>query len=71
LYCAIANLNLGYLIIAEQLLKKCLVEPEIASEAQKQMAMVYKEQGKVDQACEMYKRALENSKDHSISFELG
>jgi hypothetical protein len=48
LYCAIANLNLGYLIIAEQLLKRCLVEPEIDAEAQKQMAKVYKEQGKVD-----------------------
>lgn len=33
LYCAIANLNLGYLIIAEQLLKRCLVEPEIDAEA--------------------------------------
>ena len=43
LYCAMANSNLGYLIIAEQLLKRCLVEPEIDAEAQKEMAKVYKE----------------------------
>jgi Tfp pilus assembly protein PilF len=35
------------------------------------MAKVYKEQGKVDQACEMYKSALNKLKDHAIAFELG
>jgi tetratricopeptide (TPR) repeat protein len=33
LHCGIANLKLGYLLIAEQMLNNCLAFPEIKSEA--------------------------------------
>jgi Tfp pilus assembly protein PilF len=45
LLCGMANMKCGYLIIAEQMLSKCLVFPEIKSQAQAVLAKVYKEQG--------------------------
>ena len=35
MYCGIANLKLGYLIIAEQMFEKCLVHPEISTDAKR------------------------------------
>lgn len=43
LLCGISNLKLGYLIIAEQLFTRCLLEPDISSDAQKHLAEVYRE----------------------------
>lgn len=72
LYCGIANLKLGYLIIAEQMFEKCLVHPELISDAKRWMALLYKEQGHFQRACEMYKQSLAGAQkpDHAISFEL-
>lgn len=58
LYCGIANLNLKYMIIAEQMFLRCMVEPDIVSEAQRHLALVYGEQGHLEKSAEMYKAAL-------------
>ena len=71
MYCGEANYNLGYLIIAEQMLKKSLVYPEIKNQAQRILACVYKEQGHFDLAQEMYANALHDEPDHKLAFELG
>jgi len=54
------------------MLEKCMVHPELLSEAKRWMALVYKEQGNFPRACEMYKQSLAEAQkpDHAISFEL-
>ena len=45
-------------------------EPEIVYDAQKHLAAVYREQGHYEKACEMYKSAFMQLRDHNTSFEL-
>ena len=56
--CAKANLKLGYLIIAEGMLKNCLKtadqESQVIIEAKTLLAKVYEQQGQLDKAIEYY-----------------
>lgn len=70
-FCGIANLKTGYLIIAEQMLQKALAFPEVKAEAQAALAKVYKEQGQFTQAVDMYDQTLAADPTHEVAFELG
>jgi hypothetical protein len=50
LYCGKANQKLGYLLIAEQMLLKCLDCEESVAEAEHLLAQNYRDQGSIDQA---------------------
>lgn len=69
-HCGMANLRLGYLILAEQMFSNCLSFSEVATKAQRQLALVYREQGKNTLASEAYKKILESEDDHEVAFEL-
>ena len=43
LYCGQANFNLGYLLIAQNMLEKCLVCPDNQIEAKRHLAKTFKE----------------------------
>jgi tetratricopeptide (TPR) repeat protein len=66
-----ANLNLGYLIIAESMFKQCLSIPHLYSEALKQLGNVYKAQDDVEKAIEHYRLAFEEDNDYLTAFEIG
>ena len=45
MYCGQANLELGYLIIAESMLQRSLTYPEIEMDTHRLLALVYRDQG--------------------------
>jgi tetratricopeptide (TPR) repeat protein len=50
-----ANLNLGYLIVAESMFTKCLQFPETQVKALKMLGSVYKAQDNVEKAIEFFR----------------
>lgn len=71
LYCGVSNLKLGYYILAEQMLKKAILFPEIQNEAKEKLALLYQSQGLLDQVCQLYKEIIqEEPSKHHISFAL-
>ena len=45
MYCGQANLELGYLIIAESMLQRSVTYPEIEIDTHRLLALVYRDQG--------------------------
>ena len=58
------------MIIAEQMFLRCMAEPDLVSDAQRHLAIVYSEQGHFEKSVEMYKAALMQIRDHALAFEL-
>ena len=46
-----------------------MVEPDIVSEAQRHLAVVYSHQGHFQKSAEMYKAALMQIRHHALAFE--
>ena len=70
MYCGQANLELGYLIIAESMLQRSLTYPEIEMDTHRLLALVYRDQGHFSQACEMYLKVLNSNPSHECAFEV-
>ena len=64
-------MKLGFLIIAEQMFGLCLAHPELRSEAQANLALVFKEQGRIQEAIELYTQYMSNEPTHSEAFNFG
>ena len=79
LLCAKANLELGYLIIAENLLGRCFQykdDFDLNLQARNLLGRSYREQGQYDKACEEYEKVIKNDDAsteliHSVAFDLG
>jgi tetratricopeptide (TPR) repeat protein len=79
LFCGQANLELGYLIIAENVLKRCFQYPEdtaLQLQAHNLLGKCYREQGHFDKACQCYEQVIRNDEAdtgliHTVSFDLG
>ena len=63
-------MKLGYQIMAEQMLKRAVVYPEVANRAKEHLASIYNDQGLLDLVCQLYKEILQDEASHRISFEL-
>lgn len=51
-------MKLGYQIMAEQMLKRAVVYPEVMNQAKEHLATIYKDQGLLDLVCQLYKEIL-------------
>ena len=54
LLCGKVNLKLKYMIVAETMLMKASVDKKLKGEAFKLMALLYREQNKIEKSIEMY-----------------
>jgi tetratricopeptide (TPR) repeat protein len=79
LLCGKANLELGYLIIAENLLHRCFQykdDVQLTLMAHDLLGKCYREQGHFDQACDHYEKVIKSDDTttemvHASSFDLG
>ncbi|CDW73636.1 tpr domain containing protein [Stylonychia lemnae] len=68
--CGEANRRLENLLIAEQMLIRCLAFEFHSPFTYSSLAMVYRDQGHIERACALFKRALEQQQSPQVAFEL-
>lgn len=58
------------MIIAEQMLDKCLIYPELYIEALRYLALVHRDKGNVDKSTAMLRQVLLAEPQHEVAFDL-
>ena len=69
--CGEANLNLGYLIIAQNMFEKCALFPEYEPVARRQLGYTYTRQDEPEKAIQAFRRSLELDTTPLVAAEVG
>ena len=69
--CGEANLNLGYLIIAQTMFEKCALFPEYEPMAKRQLGYTYSRQDEPEKAIQAFRRSLELDTLPLVASEVG
>ena len=69
--CGEANLNLGYLIIAQTMFERCAAYPDFEPMATRQLGYTYVRQDEPEKAIQAFRRSLELDTEPLVAAEVG